>query len=233
MSTKKIIIGSVVFGILIVAGAYFNENYEFKATQTSINNKKSKEELSKELLKAMENNWISEAKQLIDDGADYYYTAEDGLNLFTKAFYLANDGLIDHMISKGADIKKVQVSNNCIYQENTIKAFEKYGINTKNTLNTYVEKNKPSESGNPRINGFEILEHKGENYITGKIKNTNNSSFSSVYININILDTNGNVINSTIDSINNLQVGQTWSFKAPVTVNQTYRYEIMDIKGYK
>lgn len=66
--------------------------------------------------------------------------------------------------------------------------------------------------------GLEISELEKTNdeyyeYITGTIINNSDREYSSIYVDIQLFDTDGNVIDSTIDSIEKFKPGQTWSFK--------------------
>lgn len=66
--------------------------------------------------------------------------------------------------------------------------------------------------------GLEISELETTNdeyyeYITGTIINNSDREYSSIYVDIQLFDKEGNVIDSTIDSIEKFKPGQTWSYK--------------------
>lgn len=81
-----------------------------------------------------------------------------------------------------------------------------------------------------------IIEHKTEKdgyftYITGTIKNNTNKNYTYVQVEINLYDAQGNLINSTLDNINNLEPNGTWKFKA-MTTNEFTTYKIKDVTGW-
>ncbi|MEH7386100.1 FxLYD domain-containing protein [Bacillus sp. JJ1521] len=66
--------------------------------------------------------------------------------------------------------------------------------------------------------GLEISELEKTNdeyyeYITGTIINNSDLEYSSIYVDIQLFDKDGHVIDSTIDSLEKFKPGQTWSFK--------------------
>ena len=83
---------------------------------------------------------------------------------------------------------------------------------------------------------FTVLEHKTENdgywtYITGTVKNNTNKEYTSVQIEVNLYDESGNLINSTLDNINNLEANGTWKFKAMAT-DEFATYKIKEVTGW-
>ena len=108
-------------------------------------------------------------------------------------------------------------------------------VNTMDDIqySSFYENNENNEDNETNAtNEFELLEHQGGESITGKIKNVSGRDYSYVSVSINILDEEGNVIDSTFDCINNLRDNQVWSFSAPVLVEGRYIYEINEISGY-
>lgn len=84
---------------------------------------------------------------------------------------------------------------------------------------------------------LELLEHDWlvEDYtrmIVGTIRNNSNQSYSYAQIQINLLDTDGNVVGSTMANVNNLEPGATWKFKAYVMETGDLSYEIKEISGF-
>lgn len=83
---------------------------------------------------------------------------------------------------------------------------------------------------------FTVLEHKTENdgywtYITGTVKNNTNKEYTYVQIEVNLYDESGNLINSTLDNINNLEANGTWKFKAMAT-DEFATYKIKEVTGW-
>jgi len=83
------------------------------------------------------------------------------------------------------------------------------------------------------IEKLEVLDPKLDgDYITGSIKNTLGKDISSITINFDLYDSDGNKISDTLDMTDNLKMGKTWKFKAYVydeDVNSfEYSIEIYD-----
>ena len=83
---------------------------------------------------------------------------------------------------------------------------------------------------------FSIIEHSTSNdgywtYIVGTIKNNTNKDYSYVQVEINLYDAEGNLVNSTLDNINNLEANGTWKFKA-ITTDDFSTYKIKDVTGW-
>lgn len=66
---------------------------------------------------------------------------------------------------------------------------------------------------NLEISELETTNDEYYEYITGTIKNNSEREFSSIYVDIQMFDEDGNLIDSTIDSMEKFKPGQTWSFK--------------------
>ena len=68
--------------------------------------------------------------------------------------------------------------------------------------------------------------------VCGRVKNNSSFNKSYVQVEINLYDRNGDLLDSTMDNINNLESGQTWSFKAMILDNRVLSYKIMDVSGF-
>ena len=83
---------------------------------------------------------------------------------------------------------------------------------------------------------FTVVEHKTEKddywtYITGTVKNNTDKEYSYVQVEVNLYDASGNLINSTLDNINNLEANGTWKFKALAT-DEFATYKIKEVTGW-
>lgn len=84
---------------------------------------------------------------------------------------------------------------------------------------------------------LQVVEHDFESgeynsYITGRIRNNSNETYSYVQVSINLYDRQDNLIGSTLDNANNLRPGDTWSFRAIVTDESANAYRIEEVTGY-
>ena len=68
-------------------------------------------------------------------------------------------------------------------------------------------------------------------YVTGKVRNNTEKTYSYVQIQINLFK--GDVqVGSTMDNINNLAPGGIWEFKAIVLEQDSDKYKIVDVTGF-
>lgn len=87
----------------------------------------------------------------------------------------------------------------------------------------------------PALPNLEILDHRhvseqyGEGWVTGRIRNNSQRTYSYVQVQINLLR-NGTVVGSTLANMNNLAPGQIWQFRAPVLEPFTH-YRVEDVTG--
>ena len=84
---------------------------------------------------------------------------------------------------------------------------------------------------------LQLVSHDGESgqyswSVVGQIRNNTNSTYSYVQVEINLYDSNGNQVGSTMTNINNLEPGRTWNFEAPVLQDEASRYRITDVTGW-
>ena len=99
-----------------------------------------------------------------------------------------------------------------------------------------VSTNNSVQNNNAKQEKFTVIEHSTSNdgywtYIVGTIKNNTNKNYSYVQIEINLYDAEGNLVNSTLDNINNLEANGTWKFKA-ITTDDFSTYKIKDVTGW-
>ncbi|MFT4415593.1 FxLYD domain-containing protein [Fredinandcohnia humi] len=70
-------------------------------------------------------------------------------------------------------------------------------------------------------------------YIVGTIKNNSDQEYSSIYVDIQLFDKDGNVIDSTIDSLERFKPGQTWAFKTEYYNKNAVEFKISGITVFK
>ena len=68
--------------------------------------------------------------------------------------------------------------------------------------------------------------------VVGSIKNISGTDYSLVTITFNLYDSNGNQIDTAVDTINSLKSGNTWRFEASFFDNKAVRAEFDSIKAY-
>ncbi|MBR1943477.1 FxLYD domain-containing protein [bacterium] len=68
--------------------------------------------------------------------------------------------------------------------------------------------------------------------ICGTVKNNSNYNVGYVHVEINLYDKKGNLIDSTLDNVNNLEGNSTWKFQAPVISDNVTSYKIKNVVGY-
>ena len=68
--------------------------------------------------------------------------------------------------------------------------------------------------------------------ICGTVKNHSNYNIGYVQVEINLYDKKGNLVDSTLDNINNLEPHATWKFEAPIISNKVSTYKIKNVVGY-
>ena len=72
----------------------------------------------------------------------------------------------------------------------------------------------------------------GAKAICGTVKNNSSRNYGYVHVEINLYDKNGNLIDSTLDNVNNLEGNATWKFQAPIINDNVATYKIKNITGY-
>lgn len=69
-------------------------------------------------------------------------------------------------------------------------------------------------------------------YAVGAIQNTTNTTFGYVQVEINVYDSAGNQIGSTLANVNNLEPGSVWRYKAFVYESNADSCRVKKIFGY-
>lgn len=161
---------------------------------------------------------------------DMYFTSD----MFNKLKSIGAKNVTDELVKAKVAEEQQTIGDNA-KKEAVLQAYiDDENKKSQEELARSLITNGTSSPTVPKVNGFEVTDLKGENSITGKIKNTIGYKCSSVFVYVNIIDSSGNVIESTIDSINNLEVGKTWVFDAPIINPPTsYTFKITEIKAFK
>ena len=68
-------------------------------------------------------------------------------------------------------------------------------------------------------------------YVVGEIRNNSTKTYGYVQVEIGLYQ-GETLVGSTLDNVNNLEPGQTWSFKAPVLEDSADNYKITGVTGY-
>jgi hypothetical protein len=73
----------------------------------------------------------------------------------------------------------------------------------------------------------------GVKYIAGSIKNNAGKTYSYVQVTINLYDTSGAQVGSTLANVNNLEPGGIWKFKAVViNADDATNFKVKEITGF-
>ncbi|MEN6391068.1 MAG: FxLYD domain-containing protein [Syntrophomonas sp.] len=83
---------------------------------------------------------------------------------------------------------------------------------------------------------LEVIDHSVQKeqystYVIGTVKNNTDKQYSYVQVEINLYDTSGAQVGSTLANANNLEPNGSWKFKA-VTLEDFATYKIKDVTGY-
>lgn len=68
--------------------------------------------------------------------------------------------------------------------------------------------------------------------VTGKLVNTAGKKLGYVQVELNLFDSTGTQIGSTLANVNNLESGLTWSFEAPVMERRTRSVKVGGITAF-
>lgn len=95
----------------------------------------------------------------------------------------------------------------------------------------------PADDKNVYHGKFKLIEMKSESdsfakYVVGTIENISNDTIGYAQVEINVYDSSGAVIGSTLANINNIEPKQRWKFKAPVLEDNAAKFQIKDISGF-
>lgn len=70
-------------------------------------------------------------------------------------------------------------------------------------------------------------------YVAGTIRNNTDHSYNYAQVEINILNKDGSVADSTFANVNNLEPGQKWKFKAGVmSPKEGMTFKIKNVTGF-
>lgn len=69
-------------------------------------------------------------------------------------------------------------------------------------------------------------------YVKGTVVNKGNHNFAYVQVEINLYDSSGNQLGSTMANVNNLEPLGRWNFKAAVAEEHVARYKVVNITGW-
>lgn len=95
----------------------------------------------------------------------------------------------------------------------------------------------PTPTQKATVPDLQVLDHsvKNEGYgmksIVGTIKNNTNKKYGYVQIEINLYDSSGAQVGSTLDNLNNLEPNGTWKFSA-AAFEDFSSYKIKDVSGF-
>lgn len=85
---------------------------------------------------------------------------------------------------------------------------------------------------------LEVLDYKQTSdqyfrYIEGRVQNNSNVNFIYAQVDIALYDSQGNIVGSTFDNVNNVGPGEIWYFKAMIIDGENAtKYKIKDVFGY-
>lgn len=85
---------------------------------------------------------------------------------------------------------------------------------------------------------LEVIEHHsctgdfGARMVCGTVVNNTSRTIGYAQIEINLYDSEGSLVDSTLDNINNLEPSGKWKFKAPILEDNVSTYKIKDVNGF-
>lgn len=93
------------------------------------------------------------------------------------------------------------------------------------------------KSETKKVPKLEVLDHKTitesyVRYVTGTIRNNTSREYSYVQVEINLYDSSGAQVGSTLANMNNLEPNGLWKFKAPILEENATSYKIKDVTGF-
>lgn len=91
----------------------------------------------------------------------------------------------------------------------------------------------------PSKPNLEVVEHHscsteyGTNAVCGTVQNNSSRNYGYAQVSVNFYDKNGNLIDSSLDNINNLGAGQKWKFQVPfLTYSNVSKYQVTGVEGW-
>jgi len=119
--------------------------------------------------------------------------------------------------------------------KNFTEGYNNTDTTTSNTQTTTQQKSSTSQVNKPRL---EVTEHHpctgdfGSRMVCGTVVNNTNRTIGYAQIEINLYDSEGSLVDSTMDNINNLEPNSKWKFKAPIMEDSVTNYKIKDVTGF-
>lgn len=71
----------------------------------------------------------------------------------------------------------------------------------------------------------------GTRYVTGRVKNNTSRTCSYAQVSINLYNSGGTQVGSTMDNVTNLDPGGVWEFKAVITSEDATRFKVAEVSG--
>ncbi len=106
---------------------------------------------------------------------------------------------------------------------------------TQQSNSNSTNKSHPAPANKPNL---EVTEHHpctgdfGSRMVCGTVVNNTNRTIGYAQVEINLYDSEGSLVDSTLDNINNLEPNGTWKFKAPILEDNVTNYKIKDVNGF-
>lgn len=75
-------------------------------------------------------------------------------------------------------------------------------------------------------------EEYGVRYVTGTVVNQSKREYGYVQVQINLYDTTGNQVGSTMANVNNLAAGGVWKFKAVILEDDATKFKVKEVTGF-
>ena len=92
-----------------------------------------------------------------------------------------------------------------------------------------------NELAQPKLSAKDVklaMDEMGIKYIVGTVTNPTNKTLSYVQVEINLYDSSGAQVGSTMDNINNLEPRKTWKFKAVIMEDSAKSFKVKNITAY-
>lgn len=196
-------------------------------------------------------------------GVHRFYTGYKKIGIIQLVLTLTLIGLIISGIWAFVDVIKISLNKYCDSLNRPLLNYKKnFGItiaiiasllmlynvsnaidgwnstNTTSSTSTNVKQSDNSGFVNA-ANGLELIEHHqcrsefGTKAICGTILNNSRHDFKYVEVNINLYDAEGNMIDSELANVNDLESGKKWKFEAVITADKPVKeYKIKEISAW-
>lgn len=245
----------IILGILLCVCLVFVGGFYFANGSKGVNNKVVGEQVKDDPVK----DGVKNIEDIINNGTAFTSDDADIIDQFIDKYKnedLVKNDLTNFIIGKAEECLGDETNANSDVFSKISYAMDRLYLDYPENETIVNLKNKLSEKelkSNPVNNSAETTQaststkltssdgmleledkYSQDGYVCGTIKNLSVNSYSYVEVDINLYDSNGNQVDSTITNVNNLAGYGTWNFRA-VVVNQknVSKFRVVNIQGVR